>query len=126
MTNNRKVLESIPEPASLDRTMPAPPTPAEKGKNLGGITETADSAMRRDDSKNTTTTATPTGASKDQASGSKPASPAAKPVERSRDAAADSTAADAKTAEDESALDSLGRAIGAPLSGEAGEKEPRR
>ena len=46
----------------------------------------------------------------------------------SRDAAAEQAAArkDAQTPEDESPLESLGRAIGAPLSGEAAEKEPRR
>lgn len=52
----------------------------------------------------------------------RPATPAKQP-DPGDDAAA---RADEHTPEDESALESLGRAIGAPLSGEAAEKEPRR
>lgn len=124
MTDKRKVLESIPEPASLDRTMPAPRVPAEEGKNLGGITQTADSAMRG--GNYAATGSTPAGESKNQDAGSKPASSAAKPRDRSSTADDEAVAADEKAPDDESALESLGRAIGAPLSGEAAEKEPRR
>ena len=124
MTDSRKVLESIPEPASLDRTMPAPRAVAEEGKNLGGITQTADSALRG--GNYAATRSTPAGGSKNQDAGSKSASSATKPHDQSSSADDEAIAADEKTPDDESALESLGRAIGAPLSGEAAEKEPRR
>lgn len=123
MKDKRKVLESTEQPASLDRTMPAPGTPAEEGRKLGGITRTADSAMRgaSDPPTNPAAAAEP----KKPAAAGKASPSASTPATRS-DRPASDAAADQSTPEDESPLESLGRAIGAPLSGEAAEKEPRR
>ncbi|MEO8279447.1 MAG: hypothetical protein ABI564_07120 [Ideonella sp.] len=128
----RKVLESTPEPASLDRTMPAPPKPAREGANLGGITQTAESGLRDSQQSrsqvgqsSTSAAPQPKSATGESASGhARP--PAATPHTGSKGADDDAARADENTPEDESPLESLGRAIGAPLSGEAAEKEPRR
>lgn len=125
MTDNRKILESTEDAASLDGTPPAPTVPAEQSKSLGGITKTADSALRNAASgghgEADAVPSSGVGVSRQPASPSKGGQPAAS--SSPDDAAA---RADAQTPEDESALESLGRAIGAPLSGEAAEKEPRR
>ncbi len=126
MTDNRKVLESIPESASLDRTMPAPRTPAEQGKNLGGITQTADSALRHGDDTADSGETPPLAGPRATAPDKRADSSATTPGKGSSAADSEAVAADARTPEDESALESLGRAIGAPLSGEAADKEPRR
>ncbi len=126
MIDKRKVMESIPESASLDRTMPAPPKPTHEGKKLGGITQTADSAMRGDGGTAPGSGSGSAGAPKNPGADSKTASPAAKPAQQPISAEDKALAADEAAPDDESALESLGRAIGAPLSGEAAKKEPRR
>ncbi len=124
MTDSRKVLESIPEPASLDRTMPAPPQPARDGANIGGIAKTAESGLR-DDQTDSGEVPQATPNTKQTSSGHRQP-PVSKPTGRPTSADNDDARADAKTPEDESALESLGRAIGTALDGEAAEKEPRR
>ena len=119
MADNRKTFESTPpQPASGNIPDPAATTP---GADVGGIPKTADSGLGDSiDSSPDMTGVKPRSAA---SAGSLAGESTPTPVERPRDQAAES---DAKSAEDESPLESLGKAIGAPLSGEAAKEEPRR
>lgn len=127
MTDNRKVLEQTPSAANLSPTPPTAGESASDGANIGGITGTADSAIRNDDAASGQQ---PVVGPKNDAPTGKPAAAGARPSPPSRSAGAPAkdaaTRADEQSPDDESALESLGRAIGAPLSGEAAEDEPRR
>ncbi|WP_418320704.1 hypothetical protein [Piscinibacter sakaiensis] len=99
---------------------PSATTSPQRDGDVGGIPQTADSALRNDKAS----TATPAATRRDQSPGG---GDAARDKATDKDGKADAAKrADEKTPEDESALESLGRAIGAPLSGEASDEEPRR
>ena len=136
MADNRKTLESIPVPASGAAPDVLTTTePATSGADMGGITRTADSALGESigltgdippigaDTSGGAAGAGRTGGTAGHAGGTTAGTGAtSKPPTQARDDAQ----VDSDTPEDESPLESLGKAIAAPLSGEALKDEPRR
>ena len=121
MTDHRKVLESTPEPATLDRTMPAPSTPAEKGANIGGITKTAESGLRNDQAASGETPQPAPDVESHAERRYRISTCAHGEPGRPRRAVDDEAArADANPPENESALESLGRADRGPARRRSG------
>ncbi len=128
MADNRKTLESIPVPAT--GAAPDPLTNASPGADMGGIPRTADSALGESIGLTGDLPAIGPNVSADTGGagqgGERRGSATGTVADASTAEAQDDARRDAETPEDESALESLGKAIAAPLSGEAMAREPRR
>ena len=123
MADNHKTFESTPpQPAGGNIPDPVATTgSAGRGADVGGIPKTADSALGESiDSSLPTPDVKPrnAGPTGKPADASKP-TPAEPPADKA-------TKSGENAGEDESPLNSLGRAIGSPLSGETSKEEPRR